>query len=525
MLAFLALPAFAQSDPTAPRNLAAEIVDGGVALSWDAPAENAESVTGYQVLRRDPNNDAVGVFTAIENSTGDAATSYTDATATQAGQSYTYRVKAWRGADLSNWSNYARVDLPAEEEPTPTPTATPTPTPTPAPTPTPTPTATPTPEPEDEGDGPLTGFTLVDASDQSVLATLSDDITVVLDDPAGGDYAIRADVESGSAIGSVHLELTGAKTHSQTENVPPYSLYGDEGANKLTGGTLPVGSYELDATAYSQKNRGGDELGILSVSFTVSEAAPALTPPPPPTPTPEPEADAADLAPSNLAAVIADDGVNLTWDAPVEDAGDVTGYRILRAVGDGELAVLAADTESAATTYTDSTATEAGETYAYVVKAIRGEEQSQGSNRAGVQLPHGPEDLAPSNLDAEADDNGVSLAWGRPRRGERHRNRLPHRPGRGPGRVRRAGCRHQLQRHRHSDATAEAGNTYRYRVAAQRGSDPSAWSPEASVTLAPPAGLTPAALGDTLMGYSEHAGAGALTPAEVTIDGVSYRVT
>ena len=392
MLAFLAFPAFAQSDPTAPRNLTAQIVDGGVSLSWDAPNDDAESVTGYQVLRRDPKNDDVGKFTAIENNTGDTATSYTDATATQAGKSYTYRVKAWRGDDLSGQSNYARVDLPAEEEPTPTPTptATPTPTPTPTPTATPTPTPTPTPEPEEETTGPLTGFTLLDASDQTVLATLTGGIAVELDDPASGDYAIRADVESGSAIGSVHLELTGAKTHSQTENVPPYSLYGDEGANKLTGGSLPVGSYELEATAYSQKNKGGDELGARSVSFTVSEAAPAPTPPPTPTPTPEPEAAAADLAPSSLAAAISDDGVSLTWDAPVEDAGTVTGYEILRAVGGGELAVLTADTESTDTAYADATATEAGETYAYVVKAIRGEEQSQGSNRAEVEIPHDP---------------------------------------------------------------------------------------------------------------------------------------
>ena len=208
-------------------------------------------------------------------------TTYTDTTATQASQSYTYRVKAWRGDDLSEWSNYVRVDLPnEEEEPTPTPAPTATPTPTPAPTP------TPEPDPEEASAGPLTGFTLVDASDQTELATLSDGLAVALDDPDSGDYAIRVNVESGSAIGSVYLELTGAKSHSQTENVPPYSLYGDAGANDLTGEALPVGSYDLEATAYSQKNKGGNEMGTLEVSFTVTEATP--TPTPAPTPEPEP---------------------------------------------------------------------------------------------------------------------------------------------------------------------------------------------------------------------------------------------
>ena len=121
--------------------------------------------------------------------------------------------------------------------------------------------------------GPLTGLILLDASDQTVAAALSDGATVELDDPASGSYAIRADVESRSDIGSVHLELGGAKSVSRTEGVAPYSLYGDGGADSLTGGTLPAGSYDLEATAYSEKNRGGDELGILSVSFIVTETA------------------------------------------------------------------------------------------------------------------------------------------------------------------------------------------------------------------------------------------------------------
>ena len=38
----------AQSDATAPGNLTVEIVEAkGVALNWDAPAEDSESVTGY----------------------------------------------------------------------------------------------------------------------------------------------------------------------------------------------------------------------------------------------------------------------------------------------------------------------------------------------------------------------------------------------------------------------------------------------------------------------------------------------
>ena len=122
--------------------------------------------------------------------------------------------------------------------------------------------------------GPLAGFTLVDASDQSVLASLTAGLSVELADPNGGSYGIRADVDDGETVGSVELSLTGAKTVSRTENVAPYSLYGDGGVDALDGDTLPAGSYTLTATAYANSNLGGDELGTLEVSFTVAAPAP-----------------------------------------------------------------------------------------------------------------------------------------------------------------------------------------------------------------------------------------------------------
>ena len=120
--------------------------------------------------------------------------------------------------------------------------------------------------------GPITGFTVVDASDQSVEGALADGGTLALDDPVGGNFGIRADLESGATIGSMSLQLTGAKTHDQTENIAPYSLYGDSGGN-LSGESLPVGEYTLTATAYSEARLGGNVLGTLKVSFSVTETA------------------------------------------------------------------------------------------------------------------------------------------------------------------------------------------------------------------------------------------------------------
>ena len=131
LIAILALAALllapwaveAQSGPDAPGNLAADIVEGrGVALSWDAPTEDAESVTGYQILRRLPQQGEQRPTVYVAD-TGSTNTSYTDEDATVAGEQYNYRVKALRGDQKSGTSNLAKVTLPqAEPDPTPEPT-------------------------------------------------------------------------------------------------------------------------------------------------------------------------------------------------------------------------------------------------------------------------------------------------------------------------------------------------------------------------------------------------------------------
>ncbi len=121
--------------------------------------------------------------------------------------------------------------------------------------------------------GPLTGFTVVDASanPQTVLATLAYGDTLTLDDPQGGSFGIRVDTKTGADIGSVRLQMTGGRSEDQEENYAPYSLHGDHGEDDLHGGNLPVGSYTLTATAYSEGSLNGEELGALSVSFTVKK--------------------------------------------------------------------------------------------------------------------------------------------------------------------------------------------------------------------------------------------------------------
>ena len=76
-------------------------------------------MTGYQVLRRQPGVDAVGVFHTLVDNTSTTDTSYEDFSANDPGAAYTYRVKAWRDTALSGRSRWTRIDLPASYTPPP----------------------------------------------------------------------------------------------------------------------------------------------------------------------------------------------------------------------------------------------------------------------------------------------------------------------------------------------------------------------------------------------------------------------
>ena len=118
----------------------------------------------------------------------------------------------------------------------------------------------------------LGGFTLVDAASGTDVGAIEHGATVTLDDPANGRYGIVAGTAPDVEIGSVRLQLSGAKAATRTDDAAPYSLYGDAGGT-VRGEALPAGGYSLTATAYAEANGGGDVLETLSVSFTVTAAA------------------------------------------------------------------------------------------------------------------------------------------------------------------------------------------------------------------------------------------------------------
>ena len=123
-----ATPAPAAALPAPPRSLRAEVTHNSVLLSWSTPEDNGDSVSGYQILRRDRAVDPVDQFTILAEDTGSSATYYVDSTVLPDGR-YTYRVRALNGTVLG--SGFAQVDANTLSVP-PAPTATPTAVPAPA---------------------------------------------------------------------------------------------------------------------------------------------------------------------------------------------------------------------------------------------------------------------------------------------------------------------------------------------------------------------------------------------------------
>ena len=122
---------------------------------------------------------------------------------------------------------------------------------------------------------PLTGFTVVDASanPQTVLATLTGGDTLTLDDPQGGSFGIRVGYQDGLGDRQRPAANDRRQVRGQDgEHPPPTPCTGTTGMTPSTAGTCRWASYTLTATAYSKKDRGGEELGALTVSFTVEAA-------------------------------------------------------------------------------------------------------------------------------------------------------------------------------------------------------------------------------------------------------------
>ena len=102
--------------PGTPQNLRAAVGAGLVTLEWDAPDD--PTVTGYQVLRRQPAIHASGEFEVIVEDTGSVDVIYVD-TSVEPQTQYVYRVAAVNSDGIGNRSSFVSVTTRAAAAPAP----------------------------------------------------------------------------------------------------------------------------------------------------------------------------------------------------------------------------------------------------------------------------------------------------------------------------------------------------------------------------------------------------------------------
>lgn len=120
VLSLLVPATLAQDDDRAgaPVNLDVETTEGGIVLSWQAPASDADQVTGYEVeglhVRR-----GTGIVESVTGGTDSETITWIDRMATDPELLYVYRVRALRNGDAGRWSAFVITGI-DEVRPAPT---------------------------------------------------------------------------------------------------------------------------------------------------------------------------------------------------------------------------------------------------------------------------------------------------------------------------------------------------------------------------------------------------------------------
>ncbi|MDX2304488.1 MAG: S8 family serine peptidase [Microscillaceae bacterium] len=119
----------------------------------------------------------------------------------------------------------------------------------------------------------ILSFTLVDADTNEDILELEDGM--LINNLFQKNLSIRVNTIP-DQTGSILIGLEGTLRHQQTENIFPYTLFGDNSATGYIGKGFPPGTYQISATPYSEKKLTGVGGETQTVSFTV-EGNPVIT--------------------------------------------------------------------------------------------------------------------------------------------------------------------------------------------------------------------------------------------------------
>ncbi len=129
----------------------------------------------------------------------------------------------------------------------------------------------------------VSAFTLVDSQGgipDPDIGPIGQDATLYVPDLEQGEYSIRVDLSDLTGVRSVRLRLSGPTTASRIEpnDGTPFTMFGDAPRNgDVWGQPFSAGLYQAEATPFSERDGGGDNLVTQTVSFRLSGYDPNVT--------------------------------------------------------------------------------------------------------------------------------------------------------------------------------------------------------------------------------------------------------
>ena len=258
----------------------------------------------------------------------------------------------------------------------------------------------------DEGKAIKVEVTFTDdaGNDETLTSAATEAVSAVpaSNSPATGAPAISGTVQVGETLTANTSEVADADGLNNVQY--EYQWLADDseiaGATSLTYTLADTDEGKAIKVQVSFTDDTGNEETLTSAATDAVAAAEPTEPPDKPT---------------GLDATASHGQVVLTWNDPDDES--ITGYVILRRIRvndqGGDFSVLVANTESAATTYTDNEVA-ASTTYTYRIKAINKAGTSERSRWVHIDTPAPPVPDKPTGLEATTSNGQVVLTWDDP---------------------------------------------------------------------------------------------------------------
>ena len=243
------------------------------------------------------------------------------------------------------------------------------------------------------------GVPVPEVEEGDEIEPCSEDADTTDNSPATGAPTISGTAQVGETLTADKSGIADADGLSNVQYEYQW-LANDSDISGATNATYTLTDSEESQAIKVEVSFTDDEGNNETLTSAATDAVAAAEPSEPP------------AKPRGLEATATHDSVTLIWDDPGDDS--ITGYVILRRLPgvdpQGHFDVLVANTDTAATTYTDNEV--AAETrYTYRIKAINGAGTSERSRWFHIDIPAAPIPDKPTGLSATATHDQVVLTW------------------------------------------------------------------------------------------------------------------